>query len=300
MCDMEQLPIPNRPGCIARRVCAAFFCVWAYATPVAAEEFLADLDEAEWRLQASALECRLSQPIPLFGEATFRQRAGESAGFELTSYQDVRAGEASLRIVAPEWQRSGVVVSVGPVPVESGRTAVRLGSALTDKLLSALHQGLSPVFGGMPSDSLQGLTTVVLTPVNFRRAYGDYMDCRAELVPATFVEVARTRISFDTGQWELDDTGRSRLELVAGHVRADASITAIYVDGYTDDTGRRDGNLELSRRRAEAVSRFLESKGVAAERITTRHHGSRYPVASGRSAAARAQNRRVTVRLERG
>lgn len=297
---MKQMPILNRSGHIAGRVCAAVFCVGAFVQPAGAEEFLAELDEAEWRLQASALECRLSQPIPSFGEAVFRQRAGESVHFELASHRDVRAGQASLRIVAPEWQRSGVTMSLGDVPVASGRTAVRLDSTLTEKLMSALREGLSPVFGGMPSDSLQGLATVVLTPVNFRRAYADYTSCRAGLIPATLAEVARTRVSFDTGKWELDDTARGRLELVARHVVAEASITAVYVDGYTDDTGRRAANLELSRRRAEAVSRFLEAQGVAADLITTRYHGSRYPVASGRSTTARAQNRRVTVRLERG
>ena len=99
---------------------------------------------------------------------------------------------------------------------------------------------------------------------------------------------------------DLDDAARARLDTLVRHVELARGVKAVYVDGYTDDTGRRQPNLELSKQRAQQVTDYLVSKGIPAELITTRYHGSRFPVARGVSAAARAENRRVTVRLERG
>ena len=84
------------------------------------------------------------------------------------------------------------------------------------------------------------------------------------------------------------------------HLSLVKDVKAIYVYGYSDDTGRKPQNLELSKQRAQAVVDYLVGKGVDAKLITMRYYGSRYPVARGRSAAARAENRRVTVRIERG
>ena len=48
-----------------------------------------------------------------------------------------------------------------------------------------------------------------------------------------------------------------------------------------------------------AVMEFFKANGVQESQITMRFHGERYPVAPNNSAANRAKNRRVAVRLER-
>ena len=97
----------------------------------------------------------------------------------------------------------------------------------------------------------------------------------------------------------LDDAGRARLDVLLQHLSLTKDVKAIYIDGYSDDTGRRPQNLELSKQRAQGVVDYLVDKGADPKLITMRYFGSRYPVARGRSAAARAENRRVTVRVER-
>jgi outer membrane protein OmpA-like peptidoglycan-associated protein len=156
------------------------------------------------------------------------------------------------------------------------------------------------VIDSLPSNSRSGHSSVRLLPVNFRPAFGDYRKCVAQLLPASFAEVSRTRIGYEGGGYELDDAARRRLDLLVTHLGLRKDVKALYVDGYTDSTGRLRQNLELSRQRAQGVVDYLVSKGVSADIITMRYHGSRYPVARGNSAAARAQNRRVTVRIERG
>ncbi len=286
------------PG-VALSVCLALFAALCQAT-----EYIPVAAEAEWRLSTSTLECRLSQPIPYFGEAVFQQRAGEAVRFRLNTSQRVWAGASHLLVKAPPWRTAIEPVDLGLVMVRSGAVPVELDGALAEKMLAALFEGLSPVFDPMPSYAVSGTNSVGLVAVNFRRAYTDYRDCVATLPGAGTSpgdgdqDVERTRIPFATGAYQLNAAGRAQLDAVARHVQESPGLKAIYVDGYTDDTGSDATNLDISKRRAQGVTAYLVGKGVAAQLIATRSHGSRYPVARGRSAAARAQNRRVTVRLE--
>jgi outer membrane protein OmpA-like peptidoglycan-associated protein len=276
----------------------ALLVVWQLAAGSLAGEFAAGTSEAEWHLTTSALECRLSQPIPYFGEGVFRQRAGEPVQFRLSTSQRVWGGESRLLVQAPPWREPIEPVVLGPVVVRGGAVPVELGEALAEKMLAALFEGLSPVFDRFPSPALGGESSVALVAVNFRRAYSDYRDCLAGLPALAYQDIVRSRILFASGADELDDAARAHLDIVARHVGQKPELKTIYVDGYTDDTGSNRTNMALSQRRAESVANYLLGKGVAARLITTRHHGSRYPVAAGRSVEARAQNRRVTVRLE--
>ena len=90
-----------------------------------------------------------------------------------------------------------------------------------------------------------------------------------------------------------------QLDLLSLYVNADSSVNAIYIDGHTDNTGRRIYNRRLSKARAEAVRDYLVTKGIDDSIIRTRYHGERFPVAENNSAKNKYQNRRTTVRLER-
>ena len=270
------------------------------SVPCLALEFGPVASRAEWSLRSSPLECRLAQQIPYFGEAVFQQSAGGSPLFRLSSTQRLLGGNARLQLEAPAWREPMSPELIASVPVRAGSLAVELGESAADRILEALFEGLSPVIDSLPSNSRSGHSSVRLMPVNFRPAFGDYRKCVSQLLPASFADVARTRIGYDGGGYELDDAGRGRLDLLVRHLGLRKDVKAIYVDGYSDSTGRLRQNLELSKQRAQGVVDYLVAKGVPAEIITMRYHGSRYPVARGNSAGARAQNRRVTVRLERG
>ena len=72
----------------------------------------------------------------------------------------------------------------------------------------------------------------------------------------------------------------------------------IQVEGYTDSTGPADYNYQLSQRRADAVIQYLAQKySVPAHKIFLIGLGKDNPVAKNTSAAGRAKNRRVDVRL---
>ena len=70
------------------------------------------------------------------------------------------------------------------------------------------------------------------------------------------------------------------------------------VNGYTDSTGSAEYNVDLSKRRAQAVASYLEGKGVAAKNLTVNGYGATDFVASNDTPEGRAQNRRVDIVLK--
>lgn len=73
------------------------------------------------------------------------------------------------------------------------------------------------------------------------------------------------------------------------------------IEGHSDDTGSRQANVRLSRRRAETVARLLEEKlGLAADAVATVGHGPDRPIALNSTPEGRAHNRRIDVIITPG
>jgi len=71
--------------------------------------------------------------------------------------------------------------------------------------------------------------------------------------------------------------------------------TNILVEGHTDNTGTSEYNMELSKKRAYAVSEYLQSKGVAPNRFDIKWYGEAQPKYPNDVESNRALNRRVEV-----
>ncbi len=69
------------------------------------------------------------------------------------------------------------------------------------------------------------------------------------------------------------------------------------LEGHTDSDGKDATNLALSQGRASAVRAYLIENGIAADRLTSEGFGETKPVASNKTKAGKAQNRRVEVKL---
>lgn len=75
----------------------------------------------------------------------------------------------------------------------------------------------------------------------------------------------------------------------------------IAVEGHTDSIGKAVYNLDLSKRRAQAVAQELIFNQIRAARITVRGYGEQFPIQANThpdgtdNPTARAQNRRVEV-----
>jgi OOP family OmpA-OmpF porin len=71
----------------------------------------------------------------------------------------------------------------------------------------------------------------------------------------------------------------------------------IEISGHTDDVGQHDSNVELSRKRAEAVKGWFVGKGVDDKRIETRGAGPDEPIADNKTPAGREKNRRIEFKV---
>jgi OOP family OmpA-OmpF porin len=101
-------------------------------------------------------------------------------------------------------------------------------------------------------------------------------------------------VNFQTGKADLTPESQTILDAVASSLVANEEIK-VQVGGHTDNTGSAAVNKRLSAARAEAVRQYLISKGVSADRLTAAGFGPSKPVASNKTAAGRAQNRRVEL-----
>jgi peptidoglycan-associated lipoprotein len=87
----------------------------------------------------------------------------------------------------------------------------------------------------------------------------------------------------------------ARLTDFVNRLKGDNKNVYLEIQGYTDATGSQQGNLRLGGDRAEAVRRYLSQQGVALNRMSTISYGQDNPVATNKTRAGRAQNRRVVV-----
>ena len=87
------------------------------------------------------------------------------------------------------------------------------------------------------------------------------------------------------------------LHRIADALEKNPGASAI-LEGHTDNTGEESYNLELSSRRAmEVRNALVDVLHVSASRLSTIGAGTSGPVQPNTSAAGRAYNRRVEVRL---
>ena len=71
------------------------------------------------------------------------------------------------------------------------------------------------------------------------------------------------------------------------------------LEGHTDADGKDAMNQKLSEDRAAAVKNFLVENGIDASRLSSKGFGETMPVATNKTKAGKAQNRRVEVKLEK-
>lgn len=86
------------------------------------------------------------------------------------------------------------------------------------------------------------------------------------------------------------------LDKVAGTLN-EYNQTTINVAGHTDSIGTDAVNQRLSEQRAGSVAQYLQSRGVAYQRLQTSGYGKTRPVDTNDTEAGRANNRRVEITL---
>jgi lipid-binding SYLF domain-containing protein len=112
--------------------------------------------------------------------------------------------------------------------------------------------------------------------------------------PGGRVILGENEVHFATGQYAVPLEASAALAHVAQTLKDNPSWR-VRIEGFTDNVGNREANLELSEHRAHAVMDWLADQGVNRAQMTTRGYGESRPIASNATENGRAQNRRVEV-----
>ncbi|GAA4748054.1 OmpA family protein [Flavisolibacter ginsenosidimutans] len=107
---------------------------------------------------------------------------------------------------------------------------------------------------------------------------------------------AAKRIFFVTGSAKLSSRSDAALNEVIKILNDDKNVK-LSIEGHTDNVGKADYNKTLSDKRANSVKTYLVNHGVDESRLTAEGFGLERPVASNKTSAGRAQNRRVELKL---
>lgn len=283
------------------RIKILFFTLFTLLSQaVNAVTFMVDIDQSKWTVAVSPFACQLEQVVPSYGVARFFHEAGEKAVFQLLPTQKgAVSGNVRLVAEASPWQPGVAPVLIGAVSVSSTDSQINVKSDYAGEMLVSLYRGMSPTFTMQGWLGSEESLRVALSAANFQKSYSSYIECVDQLLPVNYRQVARTAVLFPPAQWRLSDATKERLDLIVEYIKIDEKVASVYVDGHSDNAGRRLLNRDLSKQRAEEVTRYLVAQGIEEKVITTRYHGERYPVVANTSAKNRARNRRVTIRLER-
>ena len=120
--------------------------------------------------------------------------------------------------------------------------------------------------------------------------------------------VFQSEVLFPSGSADISDRGKQELGKLASVLLDIASQIpsdinwVLEVDGHTDNVplsgnGKYKDNWQLSAARATSVVEFLISKGVPPQKLMAAGYGEYQPIAEGDTPQARAQNRRIEMKL---
>jgi peptidoglycan-associated lipoprotein len=103
-------------------------------------------------------------------------------------------------------------------------------------------------------------------------------------------------VKFGFNKTELSPEAKAALDAFAARVKGENKNLYVEIQGHTDSVGSDKVNLKLGQARAEEVMRYLNMQGgLPLNRMNVISYGKYKPIADNKTAAGRAQNRRVTL-----
>ena len=108
--------------------------------------------------------------------------------------------------------------------------------------------------------------------------------------------LSHASIEFESNSTTMTPRGRATVDQLITLLRR-TPHTAIEIGGHTDKYGEPDYNLQLSRRRAEAVRQYFISHGLT-NQFTAVGYGASRPLSAAQTRAGFQHNRRIELRVK--
>ena len=176
-------------------------------------------------------------------------------------------------------------LTTGSLTLSDGKADIS-GAALYPKAVDEIKAALAPA----PGSGFAVKTDIGVTPPPPQL---DTTACQPKFADL----LARGHIEFETGSAVLSKASTPLLDgLVA--IALQCRSANIEVSGHTDTVGAADSNLDLSRRRAQAVVAYFTAAGIDTARISATGFGQDKPIASNDTSEGRAKNRRIEFQVK--
>ncbi|MEE9333715.1 MAG: OmpA family protein [Granulosicoccaceae bacterium] len=111
---------------------------------------------------------------------------------------------------------------------------------------------------------------------------------------AALAAVDTSQVAFEPGSVSLTGESKTSLAQLVQLLRAYPQFK-IRVAGHTDNTGRPEVNLRISKQRAQAVANYLLQRSVGRDQVIAQGYGATRPIADNGDEAGRARNRRIEI-----
>ena len=235
-------------------------------------------------------------------------------------YPDVGA---KLESIPPDWKPFAIKKSLGFIPLKEGYkpfvlphrkrlpaisaesqttpkmasiSEVYLPEIWPDRLMYELDEGMSLRL--TYRDWTDGTDDIILTisPINFAKIKQDFEKCISERPKYHFEKLQKTVLHFNKNQRVLSKKMKRQLRDVVKFAKLDEEIKKVIIKSYTDSMGFKRVNRIAAKAQAQAIKAYMKKLGMEVP-ITALGIGEGPYVASNRSRAGRAKNRRSIITL---
>jgi len=112
------------------------------------------------------------------------------------------------------------------------------------------------------------------------------------------VTLSNDKVTFPVNRAEISDEAKALIDEAVGPLKTENRGVYFEIEGHTDATGEEGYNFKLGEERARAVRDYIaKTHGIALSRLNVISYGESKPVADNKTRDARAQNRRVVIRI---
>lgn len=276
--------------------------IFPHAIQAAGDQlFMTDIHRSEWGFSGNKQRCEMSHEIKDYGMAHFVQKAGGQLSLTIdVKRAAIKQGSAVISETVPSWVQGDPDPYQGRIETAAGSQPFKLNHAQSAWMLNTLESGRFGSFLYQDWDTSRYQIRVSLNTVNFREAFSEFRACTDTLLKYTIDDIRHLDIQFQSDAYTLSRQYRQSLDRIVEYISDTTEPVGIKIFGHTDNIHTRRYNHFLSTRRANAVYNYLVKKGVPKSKIKKMVYGERKPIASNRTVAGRAKNRRVELLLESG